>query len=409
MKIKANVIWKIYYLIIFTTELISFEFIGNLRLYYIVSLFYFFPFIRQGKKLVKNKVTNSLFLFISVLLFISLFSSSIGGSLSGVISLSLNIITAFVTYFVLCNKKLSLNDLFNTLEKIMLFCMIFGLITWVLSKFGINITLNKINSFQILNDQIAAFRTEANTHGKLCCYAVAYCIPFLTFKKMNRRRWFITITAIATLLISPTRSATYAVILATGIFFAILIKRGKGNRIIKIFALAIVMIAAVPILMQSGLISTTGYSFSKLNNFFVTFSEAKNDYSGSFRIESLYAAIDIWTSNLKTIIMGVGYNQAKVSLQGGKVDTVAAGTQIVGLLVSGGVLSIFAWISVIITTAKKVVRVSANDNPITYAMLVCFFYIIIIEFISADFFVPETWITFGVIAFLQGGDYFYEN
>ena len=412
LKIKKDILWKIYYVIIFTTELISFRFIGNLRLYYVVGLLYLFPFIPQFKKLIRNQVTGSLLLFIFVLFITSIFSSSFGGALSATISLSLNIITAFVTYFVLCNKKISVSDFFILLEKLMLLCIVFGLITWILSKAGINITFNKVNSFQILNDQIAAFRTEANTHGKLCCYAVAYCVPFLLSKKMDIRKWILLIVSVLTLLISPTRSATYALLMASFIYSLILIKRGFSTRVIKAFLFAIVIVSAIPIVMNTGILSSAGYSMSKLNNFFFTnISDVGNDYSGSFRMESLYAALDIWTSNTKNMILGVGLNQAKVSLQNNSVNTVAAGVEIVGLLVSGGVVTVITWLYVVYISIRKICRITnMNNNPLLHSILICAFYIFIIEIISGDFYVPETWITFGVIACLtKDGDFFNEN
>ena len=411
MIVKRNILWKLYIVVLFTTELISFNFYGNLRLYYIVNFFVLFLFSKLIGKALSKKVLFGLFLFVFSLLFTSVFSDSMVGSISSVISLNFNIMTAFTIYLILSQKKITINEFYDLIEKVFLVNVVYGILSLILYRAaGINISLNPGTAFQIKGFQIPGLRTEANTHGKLCCYAVAYCFPFLIMNRMDKQKKVLLSLALLTLIVSPTRSATYALLIAIFCFLIYLMARGYSGKVVKILFAIITVFGFVSVLISSGILKIEGYSLTKLNSFFITSKKAAmQDGSGVFRMESLMAAFDIWTQSFKTLLLGVGYNQAIVSLQNNTVKTVASGVEVMGLLVGGGLLSLLTLIIAVFIAIKAVCfmlnRATSHNQCVLSSLFICLIFSFSMSCISGSFYVPETWMTFGIIAYFSEIDY----
>ena len=415
MRIKRNILWKLYIVILFTTELISFNIYGNLRLYYIVNVFVLFLFSRLIGKALSKKVLFSLILFVLSLLFTSVFSDSMIGSIRSVISLNFNIMIAFTIYLILSQKKITINEFYDLIEKVFLVNVVYGIVSLLLYRVaGINISLNPGTAFQIKGFQIPGLRTEANTHGKICCYAVAYCFPFLIMNRMDKQKKFLLYLSLLTLVVSPTRSATYALLIAIFCFLIYLMAKGYSGKVVKILFVILTVFGLASVLISSGIVKIEGYSLTKLNSFFITSKEAAmQDYSGAFRMESLMAAFDIWTQSLKTFLLGVGYNQAVVVLQNNTVKTVASGVEAMGLLVGGGLLSLLTLIIAVFTAIKAVYfmlnRSTSRNQCVLSSLFICLIFSFSMSCISGSFYVPETWMTFGIIAYYSETYYLLEE
>lgn len=408
--IKKNILWKIYIILLFVTDTLSFKmFGGNMRYYYLLSAIIVFMFIKCWNDIFNTKTYRTTILFLISLGVAAMLSHNISGATAAMISLTLNILSGASIYFILRSRRIEYDEFYNFLEKMFIFLVYSGLFMYIVyATMGINLGINNTGILQLTNSQIAGFRQEANAHGKLICYILSYCIPFLILGKVNKQIRILLVGCIATLIVSPTRSATYALLIA--ISFA-LVYYLRSRYAAKIFKSLIVVIAGVFLflyLTMNGIINLGEYSTIKLNNFFLTnIYDISKDGSGAFRIESLMAALDIWLQNKKTIMFGVGYNQTNVVLQNGTVNTVASGVEAIGLLAGGGLISFCTWLAMIIASLRSIltsISILRKKNiesqfPHVISLFVAVLYLFFIEFISGAFYVPETWITFGLIAF----------
>lgn len=405
MKIRKNIIWKLYIWILFTTEIISFNFIGNLRLYYLLTFFVLFLFCRILYRIIENKILNKLLLFLSFLIFTALLSSYTKGALASIISLGLNIATAFSVYLILTTKKLSEEEFLYTLENVLLFNVVYGLVSLIIYRIsGFTIWGSSNSAIQLQGMQIAGLRTEANTHGKLCCYCVAYCIPFAILKKIDKRKKLLLVLSLITLIVSPTRSATYALLTAVILFLAYLLYYRKGTKVIKLVMNVVILFGIVMVLVNTQIIKIEGYSLTKLTNFFLTdIDSIKADGSGGFRFASFEAAMNLWKQNIKTVLFGFGYNQAIGTLQNGTVETVLSGVEAMGVLLGGGILSltgyIFSYVYAIKCCLEKAKGVICEEKLQLYSILTCLVLSFVLSFTSASMYVPETWVSFGLLAY----------
>jgi hypothetical protein len=412
IKISKGTLWTLYILIIFTTELFSFKLLGgSMRIYYLLNFFILLKFTPMFRKLFNNQITQKLIIFCIVLIAVNLFSINIIGSISASLSLMLNVIGAFVAFFILTTEKVSFEKFINSLEIALLINLLFGLFTLVLYQTtGIELGFTEVAKIQLSQFQIAGFRTEANTHGKLACFVVAYCIPFVINQQADKSKKWLFALAVITLVISPTRAATYALIVAIMVLVLGYLGNKKLDFLIKRFFIFIFIVLLVYSLFVFKIIDIGGYSLEKLNNFFVfSYAELNQDGSGGFRLESILEGLRLWSQNAETIFFGVGFGQTYSYLQLDQIYTRAGGTELITLLSGAGLITVLLWCNVVFSAIKQNIyniKLFEERNNLKYkllseSMLTVLVYIFTIGFTSGTMYVPECWLTFGLAAYLS--------
>jgi hypothetical protein len=405
--VKGNI--KRFYIIViityFTTEQIYTKvFGGTFRLYFIISIFTILILFSGMKKAFNNRVLKGLLAIIAVLIFTSILSNNILGAFSSSIFVILNMLPAFAVFLILYAEVLSLHGFQDILFSVLLFSIIFGIFQWIFYKItGIPLVISADGRPQLAGSQIPGLWTEANTYGKLVCWSLIYCIPAIIHTK-EKKFVILALLSLFTLIISPTRSASYAAIIAAiyGIYWYV--KQRKTQKVIKIIAICICIIFIFLFLFQTGIINLEGYSTTKLQNFFVVDKTGlQNDSSGSFRLEDFEAAVRQWQQSFKTIVLGVGFGQAYANLQGGTIYIRVGGNDIMSILVGTGLVGLLVFlISFLLQhfTLKKIIKRNIQFTIIGEQMMLLNIYGFIILFFSGILQTPEYWIVFGISAFL---------
>lgn len=412
LKIRKSDFWVFYLFLLFTTELWAFDlFGGNMRIYYLVNIALLCFMGYRFQRLINNYIMRNLLLFCGVLLISNLFSTNLKGSMAATISLILNITGAFIVYLILNSQKISSGKFIKALEDVLMISLLFGLFALLVFRFtGYRLAFTDVGKTQLSQFQIAGFRTEANTHGKLACFATAYCIPFILRGKADIKKKILFCTAVLTLVISPTRAATYALIAAVIVLLLFYVKEGQTNLVVQKIIIAFVIGVAIYIIFSSGIIKTGGYSLEKLQNFFVFgVSELKEDGSGGFRLEAISSGLKFWLQSPQTFLFGVGFGQTFAFLQAGEVFTRTGGTEFITLLSGAGIFTAIAWVNTIwcvyksMSDAAHSLKYLGEDFLATLAesMMTIIVYILTIGFTSGTMYVPECWIGFGLAAYIH--------
>jgi O-antigen ligase len=337
----------------------------------------------------------------------SLMSYSINAAFNSSLYLLLNMMGAFAVFLILLNKKVTLEQFQNLIYWILLVNVIFGLIQILLFKFtGISIGLGNNYNGQLTISQIPGFRAEANTHGKLVCFGILFCIPPMirNFKQKKYRTLFMLL--LLTSIISPTRSATYAMLIAVIVLMLWFIKQKLLSRMMTIMFGAFFGVGILVFMVSSGLINVSGYSATKLDNFFLlNIDDLNNDGSSGFRLKSLTDAFDLWNESIKNRIIGVGYGQAYANVQGAGFIRIG-GNDFTSILVGTGLIGVLAYLFLFIIQAN-VLKIGARSSLAKWHKIFCEqlmfinIYFLVISFLSGCTQTPEIWMTFGISAYIS--------
>lgn len=326
-----------------TLEVVYFNlFGGTFRISFLCSLLMIVIFIPALAKTVLYSNLKWVLLLFLYMFAMAIFSENIVGAVKSSFYLMLNAGVAFVAFVFIYTGKIDEYEFPELLRKAVTFCVIFGLFQWLVYRgTGIVISLDPASATgQLKIGQIPGFRTEANVHGKMICWAIVFSLPpvFYGVNKKKYRR--LLILALTTLALSMTRSALYAMIIT--IIFMILwyLKKRRKNIVIKIALGVILVFSAILLVLASGILGDS-YSLYKIQNMFLTsVDDIKSDGSAGFRYQSFTVALDIWNQSWKNRIIGVGYGQTWASLQGVLGETRAGGCDILAVLAGTGIIGL---------------------------------------------------------------------
>ena len=216
---------------ILTAQMIS---MGSYRfnIYYFTSIITLLLLLNI--KILTNKTLQNLFLLLFSLFFSGVLSYKPIDALASSVYLFLNMLGSFSFYLLIQQKKIELDKIQKFIYYILLVNICFSIFQFILYKItGIPIGLGKDFGWQLGISQIPGFRVEANTHGKLVCFSILYCIPPLirNYKIKNYKNLMGLSLIVA--IISPTRSASYAMILTIVVFVIRYIYLKKNKNLIK--------------------------------------------------------------------------------------------------------------------------------------------------------------------------------
>lgn len=346
----------------------------------------------------------SMTIWFMYLLATSFLSTSMSGAFKSTLFLILNSAIGYAVCILLVNDVFLIEEFEEILRIILFICIAFGLIQYVIYKFsGIGIGINSLQAqHQLALGQIPGFRVEANTHGKLVCWTIIFCLPPITNSAKNAKQYrILLILSILTLALSMTRSAFYAMIITIIVMLMWYTLQGRGNNSMRIILLGSVAAGAILVILSSGILDDS-YSLYKLQNMFITnVDEIKSDGSGGFRFNSFITAFEIWNQSLKTRLFGVGYGQAWATIKGLATETRAGGNDIMSILAGGGIIGEILFIITNICTWKvAVIAVNDRNNIFAEQIFFCSIYGFLICFFSGILQCPEYFLCIGCAAAL---------
>jgi hypothetical protein len=390
----------------FTLELVYFNIMGGtFRIGFLCSIVALFIFIPSVAKIFQAPNLRWMFAFLLYMMVSSCFSSYLGGALKSSLFLTLNASVAFVSCILIVTNCFNEYEFLEIIRKIILFCIVFGLVQWLIYKvsgIGIGVSTSIVVN-QLSIGQIPSLRTEANTHGKLVCWAIIFSIPPIVNKYKEEKYRILLILSLVTLALSMTRSATYSMIISIVIMMIWYLIHGKATKVVNIVMIAIVAVGCLIVITNSGLLGESSYSLYKINNLFLTnVDEVKNDGSGGFRYNSFITAFEIWNQSWKTRLIGVGYGQTWANIKGlagegraGATDimSILAGTGIIGLILFM-IFNVSSWIQSGRNSSSQIIEKKVFSEQ----MLFCSIYGFGICIFSGILQCPEYWLSIGCSA-----------
>lgn len=317
--------------------------------------------------------------------------------------LILNSMIGFAACILLCIDMYSEHEMSELIRKIITICIAFGLIQYIVYRFtGVALGINTSSAMMQLSvGQIPGFRTEANTHGKLICWAVIFCLPPIINKAANSQKYKnLMIISLINLVLSMTRSATYAVVLTLSIMIIWYTFTGRADKSWRIILLGIVALGVILVVLNSGMLEGSSYSLYKLQNLFLTnVSDITNDASGNFRFNSFTTAFEMWNQSWKTRLVGVGYGQTWSTILGVDTETRMGGSDIMSILAGIGLIGELLFVLLNYRNWKLASNLALTTKSIfAEQMLFCGIYGFFICFFSGILACPEFWICVGCTA-----------
>lgn len=390
----------------FFLEMVYFTILGGtFRIGFLCSCVIIFLWIKNLTEIMTAPNMRSLTIMFIYFLVTAFLSSYMSGAFKSTLFLILNAAIGYAVCILLVNEYFLLEEFEEILRIILFVCIAFGLIQYLIYRFsGIGIGFNTLQAQQQLAmGQIPGFRTEANTHGKLVCWTIIFCLPPIINCSKNAKQYkFLLVLSILTLALSMTRSASYGMIITIIVMLIWYTLQGRSNNSMRIILLGLVAVGVILVIISSGILGDSSYSLYKLQNMFITnVDEVKSDGSGSFRFDSFIAAYEIWNQSIKTRLFGVGYGQAWATIKGLATETRAGGNDIMSVLAGGGIIGeiLFIWTN-IRTWKAAAIATKGEHNIFAEQMMFCAIYGFMICFFSGILQCPEYWISLGCIAAL---------
>ena len=156
---------------------------GNFKAYFLISILCFL-LVMSRKEMLNRMLLSKVFVFESLwclsFWFSTVLSNSIKGAFLNTISFSLYAMTSFLALYMLICKKMTIEQFQESLRTLILVIIVYGLVQLLLFKtIGLKLGLNDFANSQMIGWQIPGFSKEANGHGKLVGFEIAYCLQML--------------------------------------------------------------------------------------------------------------------------------------------------------------------------------------------------------------------------------------
>lgn len=383
---------------------------GNFKAYFLISILCFL-LVMARKETLNCILSSKVFVFESLwclsFWFSTVLSDSIKGALLNTISVSLYTMTTFLAMYMLMCNKMTIEQFQESLRALFLVIIVYGLVQLLLFKtIGLKLGLNDFANSQMIGWQIPGFSKEANGHGKLVGFTIAYCLPMLIDnedRELRKKYKVLMGLALATMLISLTRSAAYADIIVLGVAMLLsLTSKRKARKTIGLMVGLLVLFGIAMYCIENGIIKLDGVSMMKIERFFsLSEEELRSDSSGGFRMEAFDGTLSLWQHSMKTFLVGWGPGQAFQSIRGFIVRV--SGLDTLGMLASIGVLGVAAYIVMSISVVSVLMKFIRNNYYRTFCLQLLYGYIFCFatNFIACVLYFPYLWLVVGATEYLE--------
>lgn len=385
---------------------------STFKIYFFLSIIIIILQFYNLNNCVSSRILRSLLVWLLLGMFLNIFNG--GGLIASrtFLGVVLQSLSAFAIFMLLDTGRLNLEFLEKAIFLIIKIGLLFGFVQYVIYlATGQAIGLNPgVALGQLKIGQIPSFRFEGNSYGKLVCWGILFFLPNITRERSNRKEYVKWLwISLLMLIISMTRAAVYALIVAVVFFLIISVLNKRLNRVIGFFIPVIILLVFYVMMLNSGVITIGSYSLYKIQNFSVGHSDISSDGSANYRYTSMMRAIEVWHTNIKNTLIGVGYAQAEGDLTsiGGVSNAQLGGCDIVTLLSSFGIIGTIMYIKLYLGTIFSAFRSLNNRSDFlediwVERIIYMLVYAFVLECLSGYMLCPEFWMTFGIAAFVLG-------
>jgi len=398
MAVSRSIFYQLFFVVLLTTEFYYIEVGGGIaRLYHFFAVLVVISLFRSIPLLFKSKVFLALLFFVMINLLAVSLSDQPGAALASLTSLLANLAVAMATALILVRNKIDLDAFKRLLINLTLLSVVWGVIQIIAASGGLVLALSQQQEAQIQIGFGPGFRTEANAFGKYMLLPFLLFLPAYLKNPRNRKLRYAYLIMTVGILMNFTRSAIYGLMVALLFVFMWYAVQGKLALVFTRAAKIAMVVALGLALMLSGAVQTSGYAIHKLENFFNK-EEILEGGSSAYRLMAMEAVIDSTVNDSKRLIIGNGWGQTYVEIQGQVVQ--AGGADFVNCLGFGGIAGVlcyllYSWLA-LLTLARAARRTADPDQAmIAEGLLFAFVGMFVTGMMSGYLISPEYWILIG--------------
>lgn len=372
---------------------------GVARIYHFIALTVVIALLpRKFSSVLGSRVTLGLLLFVFANLVAVVFSDSPSEAAISMMSLLANVCVALAIALILLKGRITIEQLYSLTMVFSGISVLWSLTQTVGAAVGLPLGLSPEQDTQIAIGFGPAFRTEANAFGKFLVFPFLLFLPRVIQRSHDTKFKLGFALIIVGILINFTRSALIGMAIASAYVVYWYFMRGRLTSLLK-RALALAAIVGVFLVaIFSNILPISDYAKFKMENIFNR-EEIFSGVSSEYRVAALEKAWDSILSDRKKLLIGNGWGQLKIEVQGEEIK--GGGNDLVHVVGYGGIPALLAYVlySFMIFSAMRAATRRAYDEGsrlIAQGFAFAFVGIFATAQLTGHLITPEYWLLVGV-------------
>lgn len=389
-----------YFVSFFVTEACFVEISGGIiKPYHFMTIILCIYFLPGILRLLNTVYAQLICAFGFAVLLSCLFCDSVRSALLSSISLLINLMIIFPVGVIVHGEYIGISELKRLLKTSFAVLVVCGYVQYLIFSLTGNTFLGTIES-QISNIKaglMVGYSYESNGYGKIITFFTAMFLFDVIYEE-QRSDIILFILAIGTFILSPTRTATYALIVMICILVVFISRLDFKTKLIKYIFWVLCVICVFVVFIQSGVIELNGYGLYKFQNFFVR--DLSTDGSAAVRSDAMINTLKLAFSNLRIFLTGQGWGNA--IYQSGITDnaTTLGGNDLLNVLTYSGFIGIITYVGILVRNIRFYLRGAygfddeRRDN--CFSLSITNLFLLIFGAFSGMINYPEMFMAFGM-------------
>jgi hypothetical protein len=398
--IPRNFFYHVFVASLFFTEFFYIS-VGNgvARIYHFIAAIVLIALLPKKLSVVlRSRVTQGLALFVCANFVAVAFSDSSSEAAISMMSLMANIGVAVAMALVLLRGRITIEQLYSLTMLYSVISVLWSLTQTVGVAVGIPLGLSPEQDTQIAIGFGPGFFKEANGFGKFLAFPFLLFLPRVIQRRHDTNFKLGFALIILGILINFTRSALIGMaIAAVYVVYSYFVRRRLSALLKRALAMAAI-VGVCMIAIFSNLLPISDYAKFKMENI-LNREEIFSGVSSEYRVAALEKAWHVILSDPKMLLIGNGWGQLKIEVQGEMVP--GGGNDLVHVMGFGGIpaLLAYAFYSFMIFRAMRVATRRAYDEGsrlITQGFTFAFVGMFATAQLTGHLITPEYWLLVGV-------------
>lgn len=389
-----------YFVSFFVTEACFVEISGGIiKPYHFMTIILCIYFLPGILRLLNTVYAQLICAFGFAVLLACLFCDSVRSALLSSISLFINLMIIFPVGVIVRGEYIGISELKRLLKTSFAVLVVCGYVQYLIFSLTGNTFLGTIES-QISNIKaglMVGYSYESNGYGKIITFFTAMFL----FDVIDEEQWsdiILLILAIGTFILSPTRTATYALILMIFILIVFISRINYMTKLLKYLFGVMCVICLFVVLIQSGVIKMDGYGLYKFQNFFVR--DLSSDGSAAVRSDAMINTLKIAFSDLRLFLTGQGWGNATFQSGLSNNVTILGGNDLLNVLTYSGFIGIITYAGIMVRNIRFYLRgayeFEDERRANCYSLSIVNLFLLIFGFFSGMINYPEMFMAFGM-------------
>jgi hypothetical protein len=398
--IPRNFFYQAFVASLFFTEFFYIS-IGNgvARVYQFIALIVLAALLPKKLSAVfGSRVTQGLLVFVFANFVSVAFSDSPSEAAASILSLIANVGVAFAIALILLKGRITIEQLYALTMLYSVISVLWSLTQTVGAAAGIPLGLSPEQDTQIAIGFGPGFRTEANAFGKFLVVPFLLFLPRVIQRRHDAKFKLGFAIIIVGILINFTRSALIGMAIASAYVVYSYFRRGRLTALFKRALPLAVIVGVCVAAIFSNILPISNYAKFKMENVF-NGEEIFSGVSSEYRVAALETAWESILSDRKKVLIGNGWGQLKIEINGEEVK--GGGNDLVHVVGYGGIPALVAYVlySFMIFSAMRTATRRAYDEDsrlVAQGFTFAFVGIFATAQLTGHLITPEYWLLVGV-------------